>query len=87
MKVEKLKPAPPCLPCELAGTATMDAERFAAYSSFLLGIRILSTLDGMANKLKIYVKPDGEPEAKVYDTIEWCDQEWLGRMHRETRLY
>ncbi|CAL1174320.1 unnamed protein product [Cladocopium goreaui] len=65
----------------------MDAERFAAYSSFLLGIRILSTLDGMANKLKIYVKPDGEHEAKVYDTIEWCDQEWLGRMHRDARAF
>lgn len=66
----------------------MDAEkRFAAYSSFLLGIRILSTLDGMANKLKIYVKPDGGPEDKVYDTMEWCDHEWLGRMRQEARLY
>eukprot|EP00435_Cladocopium_sp_Y103_P023446 s3052_g5.t1 len=84
-RVELLKPAPPCLHCELA--ATMDDKRYAAYSSFLLGIRILSTLEPMTNKIKIYVKEDGKPEEKVYDTMEWCDQEWMGKMHQEARLY
>lgn len=73
------------LPLFSAGTMD-DGQRFGAYSSFLSGLRILSTLERYY-KLKIYVAKEGQPEEKVYDSIEWCDQEWLGRMQQEAKLY